>query len=95
MPDVSTIIVTSKVTRHRYISTTCMMLQEYTLDRSVQRWCRQQKAPSEYQQHRSEYGGFAQSYTVSQAGTLPVCLCHSKVAPFKLIGTPTSSLSKF
>ena len=46
----------------------------------------QQKAPSEYQQHRSEWGGgSAQPYTVSQAVTLPVYLCHSKIVPIKQI----------
>ena len=57
LSDASTIIVNSKVTRRRCISTTCMVLQGYTLDSFVQHWCGQQYAPSEYQQHRSEYGG--------------------------------------
>ena len=56
LPDASNIIVTSKVTRHRCISTTCMILNGYILDSFVQHWCGQQKVPSEYQQHRSEYG---------------------------------------
>ena len=43
LPDASTIIVTSKVTRHRCINTTCMILQGYTLDRFVQHWCGQQR----------------------------------------------------
>ena len=48
----------------------------------------QQKTPSEYQEHRSERGGgweSAQPYTVSQAVTLPVYLCHSKIVPIKQI----------
>ena len=57
LPDASTILVTSKVTRHRCISTTCMILQGHPLDSFVQHWYRQQKAPSECQQNRSEYGG--------------------------------------
>ena len=89
LSDASTIIVTSKVTRHRCISTTCMILQGYTLDRFVQHWCGQQKAPSEYQQQLSEYGGSTQPYTVSQAVTLPVCLCLRKVAPIKLMENPS------
>ena len=87
LPDASTTIVTSKVTRHRCISTTCMILQGYTLDSFVQHWCGQQKVPFEYNnigQDMVGVGGSRQSYTVSQAPTLPVCLCHSKVAPIKL-----------
>ena len=57
LPDASTIIITSKVTRHRCINTTCMILQGYTLDIFVQHWCGQQKSPSEYQKHWSEYVG--------------------------------------
>ena len=34
-------------------------------------------------------GKSAQVYTVSQAATLPVCLCHRKVAPIKLIENPS------
>ena len=89
LPDASTTIVTSKVTRHRCISTTCMILQGYTLDSFVQHWCGQQKVPFEYnnigQDMVVEGGGESrQSYTVSQAPTLPVYLCHRNVAPIKL-----------
>ena len=55
LPDTNTIAVTSKVTRHSCISTTCTILQGYTLDLSVQHCCRQQNAISECQQHRPEY----------------------------------------
>ena len=45
LPGASTIIVTSKVTRHRCISTTCTILQGYTrtLDSFVEHWFRQTK----------------------------------------------------
>ena len=99
LPDASTIIVTSTVTRHSCISTSCTTLQGYTLDSFVQHWCEQQNTPTECQQHRSEYwvryqsAQSYQSYTVLQAVTLPVRLCHRKVTPIKLIDPP--SLSKF
>ena len=57
LPDASTTIVTSKVIRHKCISSTCLILQGYTLHSFVQHWCWQQNAPSRFQQHRSEYGG--------------------------------------
>ena len=43
LPNASTTIVTSNVTRHRCISAACTILQGYTLECFVQHWCRQKR----------------------------------------------------
>ena len=91
LPGVSTIIVTSKVTRHKYINTTCMILQGYALDSFVQHWCGQKRRLLNTTTSVRIWGGggSAQSYNNSQAVTLPVCLCNRKVAPIKLMENPS------
>ena len=56
LPDASTASVTSKVTRHRCLSTACTISQGYNLNVLFNTDVETKATPSECQQHRSEYG---------------------------------------